>query len=214
MGGAPQLSVAEALLLPLADQLPAAADPAAPADIDCAAVIRPRDPLQADALAATHALAEAYAANAGIDARERFFDRVKRLSSADPVAADLLLADAALAGTQMPVDPADAEARLLRHADCSADAAYALGDLYRNGLLDDPEYDAAARWYERAGELGLAKSWYALTRQYLYAPALNPDWQRANRYADQARSAGYAAVDALLDAAPAGLRTPAGEASR
>lgn len=203
--GGPQTSVAESLLGPLAVQLPtpkAYPDPLP----DCAENRVPLDPSVADAVAAGNALASAYAANGGMESREKFFDLVSRIAVVDPLGADILMADAWLDGRMVAVDPALAEERLSKHAACNADAAFRLATLYRDGLLDEPDYPAATRWYESAGEGGLSKAWYVLTRQYLYAPALKPDWSRASAYADRAREAGYLAVDGLLDSAPPGVR--------
>ncbi|MDF2447127.1 MAG: Sel1 protein [Moraxellaceae bacterium] len=205
VGGVPQLSVAEVLLGGLfrRDARAGVADAT-----QAAAIVEPEMEAAAatwDPTDAAVELANAYAANVGEDARTRLLDLLAWLRTVRPLEADLIEAEVYTDGNLLPSDPLRAQALLRKHADTSPAAAYAYGGLLRSGMLDEPDYAGAVQWFERAGEGGLAKSWFILTRLYLYSPGFAPDRARAEAYAARARENGYVMVDALLDSAAAGV---------
>lgn len=204
VGGVPLVSVSEALLAGLFDRDTRAGiidgtQAAAIVDPELAPAAATWDPTDAAV-----ELAGAYAANVGEEARVRLLDLLVYLRPLRPLEADLIEAQVYSDGNLVPVDPMRARDLLLRHVDTSPAAAYAYAGLLRSGMLDEPDSVAAARWFERAGEGGLAKSWFILTRLYLYSPGFAPDRARAEAYATRARNSGYGLVDALLDSAAAG----------
>lgn len=205
-GGVPQVAVSEALLAGLFSR----ATPARhPDPTQAASLVDPELEAAAAVWDPTDAavdLANAYAANVGEEARLRLQDLLAWLRTVRPLEADLIDAQVATEGNLAPVDPYRARDLLLKHADTSPAAAYSYAGLLRSGLLDEPDYEGAARWFERAGEGGLAKSWFILTRLYLYSPGFAPDRARAEAYATRARENGYGLVDALLDSAAAETR--------
>lgn len=204
IGGVPLLSVSEVLLAGLFDRGTRAGTIDA---TQAAAIVDPElTPVAAtwDPTDAAVELAGAYAANVGEEARTRLLDLLVYLRPVRPLEADLIEAQVYSDGNLVPVDPWRTRDLLLRHADTSPAAAYAYAGLLRSGMLDEPDYVAAARWFERAGDGGLAKSWFILTRLYLYSPGFAPDRARAEAYAARARDSGYGLVDALLDSAAAG----------
>lgn len=198
--GVPQVSVAEALLAGLSRPTVAAtpaADPAQAAALVDAAL----DPAASgwDPVAADVELADAYAANVGEDARSRLFAQLEALRRVRPLEADLIESRVQAEGNLVPRDPARAAALLQPHLEESPAAAYAYAVLLRGGDLDEPDYDGAVRWFERAGEGGLGKAWYQLTRLFLESPGFASDRARAEVYAARARASGFGYVDALLD---------------
>lgn len=199
VNGVPQVTVAEALLSGLFDdttsstsdeatQANAIADPELDQD---AAVYNPTD--------AAVELARAYAGNVGEEAREKLFALLPYLRRARPLEAALIEADVDVAGNLVPTDAEAARQLLLPWVERSPAAAYALANLYRTGLLDEPDFGRAEQLFRQAAEGGLGKSWYVLTRLYVGTPGLKPDPARAMAYAEKARQAGYSHVDGLLE---------------
>lgn len=196
----PQMSVAEALL---ADLFTPATQPVRKSSGMALDLVNRQqmqeDPMIFDPTDAAIELLSAYARNTGPEAKTKYMALLPYIQKVRPLEAALMEADVYIKGTLLPAEPARAEAVLKPWASRSAAAAFALGDIYRVGYLDEPDYAAASRYYEAAGRMGLPGAWYSLTRLYLGGPAFVADPDRARRYADEARKAGYLQVDFLME---------------
>jgi TPR repeat protein len=87
----------------------------------------------------------------------------------------------------------------------SAEAQYALGSLYSDGLAVPRDYRKAAEWFQRAAEQGLAKAQFSLGFLTYYGAgqdesegALAGDRAAAARWLAPAAKAGYAMAQYLL----------------
>lgn len=160
------------------------------------------DPMIFDPTDAAIELLSAYTRNTGPEAKAKYLALLPYVRKVRPLEAALMESDVYIKGTLLPAEPAKAEAVLMPWAERSAAAAFALGDIYRVGYLDEPDYAAATRHYESSGRMGLPRAWYSLTRLFLGGPAFVADPVRARRYADEARKAGYLQVDFLLESMP------------
>lgn len=204
VGGLPQMSVAETLLNGIFDESTAPVRNVALQErlsVD-QAQLEMEDFSVFDPTDAALELLAAYAKNTGPEAQQKFLDLLPYAKRVRPLAAALMEADVYIAGTLLPAQPEKAEAALLPWAERSPQAALTLGDIYRIGYLDEPDYAAARRYYEIAGRGGMGLAWYSLTRMYLGSPALIPDFTLAQEYASAARKAGYVQVDYLLETIP------------
>jgi alginate biosynthesis protein AlgK len=203
VAGVPQMGVAEVLLVdlfnentrPVRSQSTLALELVDPEQMQ-------EDPLIYDPTDAAIELLSAYTKNTGPEAKRKFLTLLPYLQKVRPLEAALMEADVYIDGTLLPAEPKRAEAALLPWATRSAAAAFQLGEIYRIGYIDEPDYEAAILHYEIAGKAGLPRAWYSLTRLYLGAPAFMADRSRAQLYADNARKAGYAQVDYLLENQP------------
>lgn len=199
----PQMSVAEALLADLFNESTRPVRKAS--SLSTELVDRSQmqeDPLIYDPTDAAIELLSAYARNTGPEAKGKFLSLLPYVQRVRPLEAALMEADVYIEGTLLPAEPERAEAVLRPWAERSAAAAFQLGEIYRVGYLDEPDYAAASRHFELAGKMGFPRAWYSLTRLYLGSPAFVPDFTRAQQYADQARKAGYVQVDFLLESIP------------
>lgn len=199
----PQISVAEVLLADLFDEntKPLRASPA----LAMALVDRQNMEVDKSVFDPTDAAVEllsAYAKNTGPEAKRKFLGLLPYARRVRPLEAALIEADVYIAGTLLPAEPHKAEAALLPWAEKAPAAALLLGDIYRAGYLDEPDYARASHYYEVAGRSGMGTAWYSLTRLYLGSPGFIPDRPRAEQYADLARKAGYLQVDFLLETIP------------
>lgn len=204
----PQIGVAETLLGDLFDEStrpvrPSARMAGALADPETAlASAAAIDPAQYDPTDAAIELLSAYASNTGPEARRKYMELLPYVKRVRPLEAALSEANVHIAGTLVAQEPERALAALRPWAERSPAAAFLLADIYRVGYLDEADYTQARRFYEIAGEAGMGRAWYSLTRMYLGSPALVPDRRQAERYAEKARKAGYLQVDYLLETIP------------
>ncbi len=208
VAGLPQIAVAETLLADLFSEstLPVRPSPTMAMEIvDGGATVTPPGAIDNTVYDPTDAALEllgAYAKSTGPEARGKFLGLIAYTRRVRPLETALTESNVYIAGTLMPSEPARAIAVLQPWADRSPAAAFVLADIYRVGYADESDYALASRYYEVAGKGGMGRAWYSLTRMYLGSPALIPDRQRAELYADQARKAGYLQVDYLLESIP------------
>lgn len=208
VAGLPQIAVAETLLADLFSEstLPVRPSPMMAMEIvEGGAAVTPPGAIDNTVYDPTDAALEllgAYAKSTGPEARGKFLGLIVYTRRVRPLETALTEANVYIAGTLMPAEPARAIAVLQPWAERSPAAAFMLGDIYRVGYADESDYAQASRYYEFAGKGGVGRAWYSLTRMYLGSPALIPDRQRAEKYADHARQAGYLQVDYLLESIP------------
>ncbi|MES2918253.1 MAG: hypothetical protein V4729_06505 [Pseudomonadota bacterium] len=204
----PQVGVAETLLGDLFDE---STRPVRPSPMLARAMADPEtalaaaasiDPSQYDPTDAAIELLNAYAAGTGPEVRRKYISLLTYVKRVRPLEAALSEANVHIAGTLVPQEPERAVEALLPWAERSPAAAFLLADIYRVGYLDEADYGEAARLYRLAGEAGMGRAWYSLTRMYLGSPALVPDRRQAEAYAEKARKAGYLQVDYLLETIP------------
>ena len=73
-------------------------------------------------------------------------------------------------GIGVPVDSVKADYYLKQLRDQASrgedQAAYYLGELYRNGILLPQSYPQALSWYQRAADNGLGQAWYRIAEMY------------------------------------------------
>lgn len=206
--GVPQVAVAETLLADLFDEstVPVRPSPMQAREMaDPESALAPAamlDPSLYDPTDAAVELLNAYARNTGPEVQRKYLGLLPYVKRVRPLEAALSEANVYIAGSLLPSEPSRAVEALTPWAERSPAAAFLLGDVYRVGYLDEADYEAARRNYEFAGQGGMGRAWYALTRMYLGSPALVPDRARAEAYADQARKAGYLQVDHLLETIP------------
>lgn len=198
----PQISVAEELLKSIFNESTVPARTSSNMSMELVDRQMMDDRAMFDPTDAAVELLWAYSRNTGSEARVKFLKLLPYVQRVRPLEAALVEADVYIAGTLLPAQPEKAEAALLPWIERSAAAALVLGDIYRIGYLDEPDYVAASRIYELAGKNGAASAWYSLTRLYLGSPGFTADPQRAQQYASRAREAGYIQVDYLLETIP------------
>lgn len=208
VAGVPQVAVAEMLLADLFDE---STVPVRPSPVQAREMADPEsalapgaivDPALYDPTDAAVELLNAYSRNTGPEARRKYLELLPYLKRVRPLEAALSEANVYVAGALLPAEPSRAVEALRPWAERSPAAAFLLADIYRVGYLDEADYESASRHYEFAGQAGMGRAWYALTRMYLGSPALVPDRRRAEAYAEKARAAGYLQVDYLLETIP------------
>lgn len=208
VAGVPQVGVAETLLADLFDESTRPVRPSpqlATEIVDPASRNTPPGAIDMTVYDPTDAALEllsAYSRNTGPEVRRKFMELIPYLKRVRPLETALTEANVYIAGTLMPAEPARAIEILKPWADRAPAAAFMLGDIYRVGYADEADYGRATHYYEFAGQGGMGRAWYSLTRMYLASPALIPDRKRAEEYADRARKAGYLQVDYLLETIP------------
>lgn len=204
VSGLPQIAVAETLLADLFSEstLPVRPSPTMAMEIVDGVAAAPPGAIDSTVYDPTDAALEllgAYAKSTGPEARGKFLGLVAYTRRVRPLETALTEANVYIGGTLVPAEPERAIAVLKPWAERSPAAAFMLADIYRVGYLDESDYAQASHYYELAGKGGMGRAWYSLTRMYLGSPALVPDRQRAEKYADLARKAGYLQVDYLLE---------------
>lgn len=208
VAGVPQLSVAQTLLADLFDEntKPVHASPYMAMSLtdpeaaeELAEAKAADDPGTYDPTDAAIELLSAYGKNTGSEAKQKFMELLPYVKKVRPLEAALVEANVYIAGTLLPEDPQHARDVLLPWAERAPEAAFALGDIYRVGYMDEADYEKASHYFEIAGKGGMGRAWYSLTRLYLGSPAFVADRSRAEGYADLARKAGYLQVDFLLE---------------
>lgn len=208
VAGVAQTGVAETLLADLFDEstLPVRPSPAKAMEIaDPSLLTSPPGTLDTSVYDPTDAALEllgAYARGTGPEILAKYRMLLTYLRRVRPLEAAMTEAQACISGTLEPPDPVRAIEVLEPWAERSAAAAFQMGDIHRIGYADEADYGRARHYYELAGQGGLGRAWYALTRMYLGSPAFTADRRRAEAYAERARQAGYLQVDYLLESIP------------